>query len=486
MNAAAAVQGDAFDRAGERLAERLNPIIVKEVRQGLRTRVFWVFFSLMLFACLVISLVAAAVADGVGSDGKGFFFAYFLCLGVVQFFVIPYSAYRSMAREREEETWVLLTLTGLGPKRILRGKMGSHMLQGVLYASACMPFLLFSYFLNGIDLPTIFSTMLLATGYQLFLTAVAVSTATLAESRLVRGLLHFLLLGFLLWGLITGLTSSFGLVEAGRSLFGTGPLWLGLGGGWWAIVTWGVLLYEAAAARLSLPTESYAMGYRLTFVVQVLGALGLAVLGAVSSSESGVLFVASLVLLGHCLVVGLFIASDRDGMAKALRLKRMPWLLKPGGLRGYVLVVLTVLLLSGLALLGFTSLGGTEEHLAEVMLAAPAFVVIYLSLPVLVTRLLPHPPFMTAGLTRVLFFIILILACGGPPLFSALLVDKPDAVLPNLLNPIVGLINLGDGHGGAAGLAAPWLMAALLALGTVNVLWRNDGASAHAREPGRA
>ena len=74
---------------------------------------------------------------------------------MVHFFIIPYSAYRSLAREREDETWVLLILTGLGPRRILRGKVASFLVQAGLYASAVGPFLLFSYYLNGIDLPTI-------------------------------------------------------------------------------------------------------------------------------------------------------------------------------------------------------------------------------------------------------------------------------------------------------------------------------------------
>src|SRR5262245_11512527 len=113
---------DAFDRLGERIAERVNPIIVKEIRQGLRTRAFWIFFSLMLIACVIISLIAAATGEGWTNRGKTYFLVYDVCLGFVQFFVILYSAYRSMVRECEEETWVLLTLTGLGSRRILRGK----------------------------------------------------------------------------------------------------------------------------------------------------------------------------------------------------------------------------------------------------------------------------------------------------------------------------------------------------------------------------
>lgn len=472
---------DWWDRQGEALAERLNPIIVKEVRQGLRTKVFWIFFSLMLFACLVISLVAAAAADGFSTDGKYFFFAYFFCLGIVQFFVIPYSAYRSMAREREDETWVLLTLTGLGPKRILRGKMGSFMLQGLLYASACMPFLLFSYFLNGIDLPTIFTAMMMAAAYQLFLTSVAVSAATLAESRIVRALLHFLLLGFLLWGLVSGLTSSFGLT-ATRGIFGGGaPTWLAFVGGWWAIATWGVLLYESAAARLSLPTESYAIGYRLTFVVQVLGTLVFCAVGALLAHDAEVLTVGALVLFAHSLFVGIFIASDRDGMAKALRTTKTPWLLKPGGLRGYWLVLLTTCLLAG-ACIGLQVVLGGKAHEADVIAAAPAFLVIYLALPILLARGIAHQGFQTAGLTRVLFFVVLVFACGAPPLVSALFGREPDAVTLNLLNPIVGLMNLGKGDGGALfGIGVPWVVALVLGAWAHGVLTKRDAEITTAR-----
>jgi hypothetical protein len=135
-----AAPATAWDRFSGSVSERLNPIVVKEVRQGLRTRVFGIFFGLMLLACVCISLVAWATASEVGYDaGKGFFIAFFVALGVVQFFIIPYTAYRSMAREREDDTWVLLTLTGLGPRRILRGKLSSFIVQGMLYGSAAGP-----------------------------------------------------------------------------------------------------------------------------------------------------------------------------------------------------------------------------------------------------------------------------------------------------------------------------------------------------------
>ena len=241
---------DAFDRFGERLADTVNPIVVKEVRQGLRTRVFWLFFSLMLVANLFISLIFFATADEFATRaGRAAFISYFVALGFVQFFVIPYASYRSMAREAEEETWVLLTLTGIGPRRILAGKLGSSVLQGTLYASAAAPFLLFSYFLNGIDLPTIIVGVAAAIGYQVFLVAVAVSLATLAESRLVRALLHFVLLGTLLWGLGFGIGGAVALGEFAQKISSSAEFWLGALSVLFGLVTTGLLLFEAAAAR---------------------------------------------------------------------------------------------------------------------------------------------------------------------------------------------------------------------------------------------
>ena len=63
----------------QRLGDRLNPLVVKEVRQGLRSRVFWVSFGLMLLACFILSLVAyAATRDaGLTTHGQGYFFAFF-------------------------------------------------------------------------------------------------------------------------------------------------------------------------------------------------------------------------------------------------------------------------------------------------------------------------------------------------------------------------------------------------------------------------
>lgn len=461
-NAVPAPPADAWARWAETISERLNPIIVKEVRQGLRTRSFWVFFSLQLFLCLTIALIAfAAGGDGVGNDGVGFFIAFFLCLAVVQFFVLPYSAYRSMAREREEETWVLLTLTGIGPRRVLRGKLGSFAVQGLLYASAAGPFVLFSYYLNGIDLPTVVVALALGFAWHLFLVSLAVSLATLAESRMVRGLLHFVLIAGLLQGLVMGLSSAFGLVELTRRSASDDVLWVVLTAVCFMMVTTAVLMFEAAAARLSLVTENYARGPRLAFLVQFLGGVLLFVLGWWASDRDGDVAVGGqITAAAYLLVVGLFVATDYDGMSRAHAQggKAPLSLLKPGALRGFRLVLL--------CLAGCTALFGAllvnssdtpDESDLRLTLGAPLYAVLVLALSQLLPRLTRQPPVLMPALSRVVAVVLFALLSGVPSLVASLIgLDADDEAL-NVLNPVVGLVNLGRSS------SEGWAQVALLA-----------------------
>lgn len=438
-------------RAGELFLEAVGPIVVKEVRQGLRARVFAICFGLLLLACLVTSLVAAAeVREETMATLGPQYLTLFLCgLAVVCFFVIPYTAYRSMAREREDETWVLLTLTGLGPRRILRGKLSSFIVQGMLYGSAAGPFLLFCYYLNGIDLPTIVLCVATGAAWQLFLTSICVCTATLAEARITRALLHFMLLGGLLWGLISGIASVAGFVEGARNLFGDDAFWAAAIGTLWSLVTYAVLLFEAAAARLSLPTEHYARGPRLAFLVQVVGAILLFLWGwERSGSDAEVLVVGEIFLCLHIAFVGMFVSSDVDTMSRrhwtaaSARLN----LLKPGSLRGYLLTLLVLAAVGALFVGLWVAQRGTDEKLMQVMVAAPAFVALYLSAPAVLARMFQHHPSQTPVLVRVFTLGLVMLGAGVPPLAAVLFGAEADNGFVNVLNPIVGMVNLGKGE----------------------------------------
>ncbi|RKH64004.1 ABC transporter permease [Corallococcus llansteffanensis] len=435
----------------ERWGDRLNPLVVKEVRQGLRTRVFWVCFSLLLLACLVLSLIAYANTQGASysREGRTYFFAFFVCLGVVHFGVIPFNAYRSLAREREDETWVLLLLTGLGPRRILRGKVASFLVQAALYASAVGPFLLFSYFLNGIDLPTILVALLLGGAWLVFLTLASVCAATLADGRMGRAFVRFALVGVLAVTFFQALTLIYVMTQRGGNGFTFDrSFFLGVCAGLGMMLTDGWLLFEASVARLSLMTEDYSRHPRRALVVQAL--LAFAAVVAVSwylDFDNDVAEIAGVFGTLHLIGTGLFTVSDVDGQSRPLRAGTRPWsLFKPGALRGFRL---TVLLLLGWALGCSVLLSMSDEtqgwtRMGMAFTALALYGVLYLSLALLLGRMPRSDRFASPVAVRLLFVAVTALASGLPPLVAVFLrLDESGSELLNLLNPLVGTVNFG-------------------------------------------
>jgi hypothetical protein len=423
----------------------------------------------MLLACFLISLAAyvATLENGLMPQGRTFFLAFFMCLGVVHFFLLPYGAYRSLAREREDDTWVLLILTGLGPRRILRGKVGSRLVQGGLYASAVGPFLLFSYYLNGLELPTLLLVLVLEVCWFLFLSVVAVCAATLAEGRMGRGFVHLWLLGTLGLGLLYGQIAAFFLCQEGfRSItsdneslaFTLGALWMMLTSAW--------LLFETAAARLSLLTENYSRAPRRALVVQtVLSAL--LVLGAWWYTRSREVAWGMSILGGVYLTFcGLVLATDVDGQARSLRAATRPWsLLRPGALRGFRLAVLLLLSWSAACgvILVFSSRAPSTEDLTG-MIALPLYSLLYLSLPLWVARLPRSAAFSTPPLVRLLFFVLVGLGSILPPLVSFLLEQGENEAFFSLLSPFIGLKRFADGEPLVDDPAMAWSMLSCVAL----------------------
>ncbi|WP_224361392.1 ABC transporter permease [Hyalangium versicolor] len=435
---------------GERLGDRINPLVVKEIRQGLRTRLFWVCFGLMLVACVLLSLTAYAdVRDGgYRPRGNFYFFTFFVCLGLVHFFVIPYSAYRSLAREREDETWVLLALTGLGPRRILRGKVTSFLAQAALYASAVGPFLLFSYYLNGIDLPTILVVLALGTAWLVFLTVLGVCAATLADGRLGRAFVHFLVLGVLAGGVAQGLGIAFALSEGSSRLMRERELPYVIGVALWLMLSYGWLLFEAAAARLSLITENYSRGPRRALVAQMLiSAVVVVWIWWKQGMDRDISSVAGVVGCLHLTVAGVFVISDVDGQARALRTQTRMWsLLRPGAVRGFRLMVLLLVAWSAFcALLGMgSSMQSNWRTLLHITVAAAAYPLLYFSVALLVAKMPRSDRFASPAAVRILFVALAGLGSVLPPLM-ALLIDEPaNNGLINLLNPTVGLVSFGE------------------------------------------
>src|SRR5436190_22467833 len=110
----------------DRASDWLNPILIKETRQALKSRQFVVTFFLMLVSSWLMS-VFGVVMEGAGAEyreiGGRFFYGYYIVLAVAVFLVVPFSAFRSLLSERDLHTWEVLSITTLKPREIVWGKL---------------------------------------------------------------------------------------------------------------------------------------------------------------------------------------------------------------------------------------------------------------------------------------------------------------------------------------------------------------------------
>jgi hypothetical protein len=434
--------------AAERLAETVGPIVVKEVRQGLRTRAFGVAFALLLTCCLVAALIAAAEFDRRGGAqlGPKYFRAFLWALAVVEFFVIPYTAYRSTAREREDETWVLLVLTGLTPRRIVRGKVSSGLAQGLLFASACAPFVLFSYYLNGVDLPTVLVALTMAGAWSGVLICLSVAFATLGDARFGRALAHFVVLSLLFAATLAGIGFTVFLSESNGGLLRSDrAIWaLCFGQVLWCVST-GVLLIEGAAAGLSLSSENAARGPRLVLTGQVLLGLAFSALVLAVFDHVGE-FAPVLGSTGtslQLLACGVFALSERDGYRPIFA--REKHLLKPGAVRSFVLVI-GLLAVSTAVWVALSRITHPSTRHFRLLLAAPMYVALYLSLGVIIGRLSWLRQAGEPSATRTGLLVALMLGIVVPMFVAVLAGRRADDRDFNIFNPFIGVdaINAGS------------------------------------------
>lgn len=143
---------------GQRFREwEPNPILLKELRQAMHSRIFIGMLMTLLVALL---LVATALAAGQGITeirgwlvGQSMFNAFLIVLAVISLVFIPLYTGVRLAAERHRLDLMFYTL--VSDAKIVRGKLSSGVYLSVLFFSVCMPFMTFSSLFGGVDLPTV-------------------------------------------------------------------------------------------------------------------------------------------------------------------------------------------------------------------------------------------------------------------------------------------------------------------------------------------
>ena len=200
---------------------------------------------------------------------------YLVILALPLIVVVPFGAYRSLAAEQETRTYELVSITALGPRQIIAGKLGSAAAQMSVYLSAVSPCLAFTYLLRGIDFLTIFLILFWIVMASLGASAVALLLATITPRNQFQAIpmvavIIGLILGF--WGVVAAAITF--LEEHGDFLYRESGFWIFNAALLTFFLAYFVMICEAAAARISFVADNRSTRLRIIMVLQYLLLVG--------------------------------------------------------------------------------------------------------------------------------------------------------------------------------------------------------------------
>ncbi|MEO0512535.1 MAG: hypothetical protein AAF108_06515 [Planctomycetota bacterium] len=187
--------GGLFAAAGW-IDDRVNPIVVKEARQAVRSRFVVVVYLLLLMGLVTASAVVMllgtiGVGDGAGAVMFGSLNAAVLGVCVL---VTPVVSAVRLSTERKGPRADLMNTTTIGPVSVVMGKLVVAVMIALLFFSAAAPFMMVTYLFRGIDLATIGFTLVLDVVALVAAAQVGVMIAAVPMSRALQVLAGIFLL----------------------------------------------------------------------------------------------------------------------------------------------------------------------------------------------------------------------------------------------------------------------------------------------------
>jgi hypothetical protein len=167
--------------------DHLSPMLVKELRQGLRAKAFIAVFLVLqaLLGLILLAATAGASSDRAGMVVSQVIFVFFaLAVLVIQ----PLRGIAALSSEIKGNTIDLMVLTRLSSWRIIVGKWTALVGQSSLLVATIVPYLILRYYFGGMNLFAELLLVLLLFVLSAVLTAVTVGLSA-SSSILVRGLI---------------------------------------------------------------------------------------------------------------------------------------------------------------------------------------------------------------------------------------------------------------------------------------------------------
>lgn len=458
----------------EILGERLNPILVKETRQALKSKQFVVTFGLVLLVAWLWSFLGLATTSQdifYGTFGPTLFSGYYLIVSFPLTIIVPFGAFRSLATEQEDLTYELLSITELKPRQVIGGKLASAMVQMLVYLSALAPCLAFTYMLRGIDFPTILFILSCTVLVSLGLSMIGLMVGTLTTEKHWQVVLSVVLIVGLLIACYTvnALTATL-LFWGGSPDFLAAETWQVLGIILTAFFSYFALVFFAAVAQITFAADNRSTRLRIVIVAQhllFLGWMAWFCFAHVPNHEE-VLYAVFIVLGFHWYIMGTLMTGEwpelsprvKRGLPRSYLGRALLTWFNPGPGSGYALSVCGMvggLLLVGMAataeafgLLPTLNWDADETWTAFCFgLAATAYLVIYLGVGLLLVRALrrylPLGTFLGVIVQVVLLMIGIVVPLIGQRVLMPLVWNE--FTLLQLPDPFWTLAHLIDGPG---------------------------------------
>jgi hypothetical protein len=258
------------------LDDRINPIVVKELRQAVQSRLVVAVLLLALGLQVLLLGVFLIVREARHSVDPVDWYAGAEIFQVLQgillcccILLIPIYTGVRLASERSDSNTDLLFISTLRPVSIIWGKFAAACVLAMLVFSACAPFMTFTYLLRGIDIPSILVMLFIDVLALVFGTMGALFLAAIPANRALKFFVNFL--GYIGLVMLFSLVLTFCARVLRFGLFGGEDPWEFWGPlGALTGVTLGVsgLLFFWSVAIISPPSSNRAPAGRIFLLAQ--------------------------------------------------------------------------------------------------------------------------------------------------------------------------------------------------------------------------
>ncbi len=172
---------------------RLNPILVRELRQMVRSRFIVAMLNLYIGLLVFVCLSTVAFSTFMQQEGAGLnlFGVLATIMGIATFFVVV--LYTGIVASSERINADLMYSSAIKPWQIVLGKFESGLLLSLLLFSAVFPFFTLAYLLRGLDLLTFLRTV-----YLIFLLLHTFNSVVIFVACAIRTTVQMVFVGFLL------------------------------------------------------------------------------------------------------------------------------------------------------------------------------------------------------------------------------------------------------------------------------------------------